>query len=136
MSRTRSTSPAHATVIELAGGIADDLPGYARAKIAHVLSRTRRPVLHSRLRVVRHGDPARERPVVAHLTVDLDGRPLRVRVAATTPREAVDRLVDRLARRLDRAALDWEARRGRTYAGLPGEWRHGFPPEARTARPS
>lgn len=135
MSRTRSTPGQPATVVELAGGIAEDLPDYARAKIAHVLAHTGRPVLYSRLRVVRHRDPARERPVTAQVNVDLDGRPLRVQVAASTPREAVDLLVDRLALRLARSALDWEARRGRTFSGVPGEWRHGYPPAARVNRP-
>jgi hypothetical protein len=135
MSRTRITPALPATVVELAGGIAEDLPDYAREKIAHVLAHTCRPVLYSRLRVVRHRDPAREHPVTAQVNVDLDGRPLRVQVAASTPREAVDKLVDRLALRVSRAALDWEARRGRTFAGVTGEWRHGYPQAARLNRP-
>ncbi|MGE3288526.1 MAG: hypothetical protein AB7J32_20845 [Pseudonocardia sp.] len=132
--RSRSASTPPATIVELVGSIADDLPGYARPKIAHVLARTRRPVPYSRLRVVHHGDPGRERPVTAQLDVDLDGQPLCVHVDARTPREAVDRVVDRLAVRLARMAPGWEARRGRTFTGAPGEWRHGYPPEARTRR--
>jgi ribosome-associated translation inhibitor RaiA len=117
--KSRTTAAAPFTVVELIGQIAEDLPDYARSKIAGVLSRTTRPVLHSRLRLTRHRDPARERPVTAQVNVDIDGRLLHVEVEATTPREAVDRLVDRLAHRLERAALHWEARRGRTYRSTP-----------------
>jgi hypothetical protein len=60
-------------------------------------------VPRSRVRVTRHADPARERPVVAQAHVDLDGRPVHVEVAATRPREAVDLLVDRLTHRLEKA---------------------------------
>jgi ribosome-associated translation inhibitor RaiA len=65
--------------------------------------------------------------VTATVNVDLEGTLLRVRCTGATPREAVDRLVDRLAERVRRAALHWESRRGRMYHGEPHEWRHGFP---------
>jgi hypothetical protein len=94
--------PAAAPVVELSGGISDDLAGYGRDKIAAVLAHAGHPVPHSRLRVVRHHDPARAEPVVATVVVDLDGRPVHVRVTAGTPREAVDLVVARLARRLER----------------------------------
>lgn len=94
--------PAAAPVVELSGGISDDLADYGREKIVAVLAHAGHPVPHSRLRVVRHHDPARAEPVVATVVVDLDGRPVHVRVTAGRPREAVDLVVDRLARRLER----------------------------------
>ena len=112
-----------APVVQLRGHIADDLVQYAEKKMAAVLRHADRPVLHSRVRVTRHADPAREHRVTATATVDLDGSPLNVRVMGSTPREAVDRLIDRLGRRLERAALHWEARRGRNYR-LPRPLRH------------
>lgn len=108
--------PVPEVIVELRGRIAEDLPGYARAKIAAVLARTGRRVLHSRLRVVRHADPARERPVSAHAVVDLAGHAVQVHTDAGTPREAVDLLVDRLAHRLERRARGkgrHSSRRGR-----------------------
>ena len=131
MSRTQQRPARPETVVELRGGVAGDLADYARRKVAAVLSHTGRPVLYSRVRVTRYGDPARERPVVAQVNIDLDGRPVRVQTEATKPREAVDLLADRLAHRLERVARHWETRRGRTFAGEPHEWRHDFPPARR-----
>jgi ribosome-associated translation inhibitor RaiA len=114
-------------VVELHGPIADDLRDYAAKKTAAVLARADRRVLHCRLRVSSPAVPARGRPVTATVNVDLEGTLLRVQCTGSTPREAVDRLVDRLAERVRRAALHWEARRGRMYHGEPHEWRHGYP---------
>jgi hypothetical protein len=123
-------------VVELRGRVAEDLVDYARRKVAGALTHTGRPVLHSRVRVTRHGDPARERPVVAQVNIDLNGRPVRVQVEATTPREAVDLLVDRLAHRLERVTRTWEARRGRTSEIESHEWhRDPRPPAERRIVP-
>jgi hypothetical protein len=107
--RARASAPE--TAVELRGEVADDLVDYARNKIAAVLAHTHHPMLYSRLRVIRHRDPGRERPVTAQANVDLDGRLVRVQTDATTPREAVDRLIDRLKHGLERVAQDWEVRR-------------------------
>jgi len=124
----RGEDPAPAdVVVELDGPIADDLRGYAGKKAAAVLTRADRRVLFCRIRVTGPAVPARGRPATATVNVDLDGTLLHVRCTGSTPREAVDRLVDRLAERMRRAALHWEARRGRMYHGEPHEWRHGFP---------
>ncbi len=88
-------------VVEVRGDIASDLAGYARERVAGVLAHTG-PVLRVHVRVLRHGDPAREKPVTAHANVDLDGRPVLVHAAAARPREAVDLLVERLHHRLER----------------------------------
>lgn len=114
-------------VVELDGPIADDLRGYAVRKVAAVLGRADRRVLHARVRVSRPSVPDRGRPVTAAANIDLEGTLLRVRCTGSTPREAVDRLVDRLDERVRRAALHWEARRGRVFHGEPHEWRHGYP---------
>jgi Sigma 54 modulation/S30EA ribosomal protein C terminus len=132
--RERSAAPE--TVVELRGGVAADLADYARTKLAGVLVHTGRPVLRSRIRVIRHADPARELPVAAQVDLDLGGRFVGVRVEAATPREAVDRLIDRLDRRLERVARHWEARRGRMdhqegNCGNAHEWRHGSLPTRR-----
>jgi ribosome-associated translation inhibitor RaiA len=123
--RERSTPPD--VVVELHGPIADDLRGYAVRKVTAVLVRADRRVLHARVRVSRTSVPDRGRPVTAAANIDLEGTLLRVRCTGSTPREAVDRLVDRLDERVRRAALHWEARRGRVFHGDPHEWRHGYP---------
>jgi len=93
-------------VVELRGEIAADLADYAKLKIAGVLRHTGRAVLRVHVWIERYGDPARERPITAAATVDLDGVPVQVHVAATKPREAVDMLVERLDHRLERMSHD------------------------------
>lgn len=108
----------------------DELPAaaeYARSKIGELTRYASRPVLHARVRLTRHRDPAVQRPVVAQANLDVDGRPVRAQVQADTAREAVDLLAARLRRRLERAAEHWEARRGELPAGT-AEWRHESEP--------
>jgi hypothetical protein len=105
----RTNSP---TTVELNGEIAGDLVRYAQHKITAVLRHTALPVLRVAVVVTRHPDPARDRPVTAHVNVDLNGRLVRVRTDAATPREAVDQLVDGLRSRLERLGSGWRYRRG------------------------
>ena len=122
------------TVVELRGGIADDLVEYTRMKVGAVLARTGRPVHRSRVRVIRHSDPARERPVEAQAHVDLGGRPVVVHVDATKPREAVDLLVDRLAHRLEKAVPERHHKHG--IRGGPAEMTPDEPEIVRHRTPS
>lgn len=110
------------------------LPGaaaYARDKIGGVARLTRRPVLHARVRLSRHADPAVHRPVVAQANLDVDGRIVRAQVEAATAHEAIDLLEARLKRRLERSAEHWEARRGRMPVADEHEWRHQSEPTHR-----
>lgn len=92
-------------VVEVRGEIASDLADYARERMAEVLVYTG-PVLRVHVRVMRHGDPARDNPITAHANVDLDGRPVVVHAAAGKPRAAVDLLVERMRHRLERIRRD------------------------------
>ncbi len=112
------------------------LPGaadYARSKIGGLGRFTHRPVLHARVKLTEHRDPAVERPVVAQANLDVEGRLVRAQVQGATAREAIDRLEARLRHRLERAGEHWEARRGKLPAAGPHEWRHESEP---THRPS
>ncbi|WP_374022541.1 HPF/RaiA family ribosome-associated protein [Mycobacterium sp. HNNTM2301] len=93
---------------------------YARRKIGELTRYASRPVLHARVRLTRHRDPAVQRPVVAQVNLDVGGRLIRAQVQADTAREAVDLVAARLRRRLERAAEHWEARPG---AAAADEWR-------------
>ena len=88
-------------VVELSGGIAPDLIEYLQQKVAAVLAHAARAPLHAHVRVVRHADPARERPVTARASVHLPGVTVHVHAEAATPREAADLLVDRLGHRIE-----------------------------------
>lgn len=104
----------------------DELPAaaeYARRKIGELTRYASRPVLHARVRLTRHRDPAVQRPVVAQANLDVGGRLVRAQVQADTAREAVDLVAARLRRRLERATEHREARRGE-LAATADEWRH------------
>lgn len=113
MRRTREHPAPPDTVVQLPADVPDAVAQYARDKITRLLHRTTVPVLSSHVRVVREENPAVERPVVAHASLDLDGRLIHVRAAASLPHEVIDLLIDRMAHRLERAAPGWQARRGR-----------------------
>ena len=132
MRRTHQRPARPETVVELRGGVADDLVDYARRKVAGVLAHTGRPVLHSRVRVTRHGDPARERPVVAQANVDLDGRPGARAGRGHHPARG-RRSPRRPARPPPRAGRRGAGRRGAgaMFEDEPHEWRHDFPPTPR-----
>lgn len=112
--------------VEVVAG--EEIPETARArarrKIAALVRYANEPVLRARVRLSQSHDPAVARPVIAQGNLDLNGRALRAQVAAATTHEAVELLENRMRRRLDRLARDWEARRGGMPAAESHEWRH------------
>ncbi|MGB8649711.1 MAG: HPF/RaiA family ribosome-associated protein [Mycobacteriales bacterium] len=126
------TSASTATVhVHTQGTVSRAEVTYAREKLAAVLRYARDPVLLVRAKLTRQQDPALERPAIAQVNVDLNGRQVRAQVARPTMREAVDEVHDRLRDRLQRAAGDWEAIRGGRPLPEPREWRHGSRPTVR-----
>ena len=110
------------------------LPGaadYARQKIGALGPLTHRPVLHARVKLTKHHDPAVDRPVIAQANLDVEGRLVRAQAAGVTYGEAIDRLEARLRRQLERTAEHWEARRGRVSGAEPHEWRRDSEPTHR-----
>ena len=110
------------------------LPGaaeYARQKIGSLGRFARGPILHARVRLTRHADPAVENPVVAQANLDVNGRLVRAQVHGATANESIDRLEARLRQRLDRIAGQWETRRDRSAAGADRQWRHDWEPSYR-----
>jgi ribosome-associated translation inhibitor RaiA len=103
----------------------------AKAKIAALGRYTEEPILHCRVRLSRSHDPAVARPVIAQGNLDVNGRVLRVQVAADNAHEAVALLETRLRRKLAGMARHWEARRGAMPEATPHEWRHGAEPTHR-----
>jgi ribosome-associated translation inhibitor RaiA len=102
--RTPIALPDLPAVVELSGSIAPDLVEYLQQKIAVVLAHTGRAAVHAHVRVVRHADPARERPVTARASVRLAGVAVHAHADGATPREAADLLVDRLDQRIARVS--------------------------------
>ncbi len=106
---------------------------YARSKIGRLAKLSHRPVLHAHVKLVRHGDPAVWRPVVAQANLDVQGRPVRAQAEGVTAREAIDRLVARLRHQLERVAEHWEVTRDAIRPTGSYSWHHRSRP---TQRPS
>lgn len=109
---------------ETRGEVSAAAVGSAVEKVRSALRAAHKPVLFARVKLSMSADPAVERPAVSQVNIDLNGRLIRAQAAAETMNEAIDRMRDRLRVRLDRAARNWEAIRGRAAAPAPHEWRH------------
>jgi ribosome-associated translation inhibitor RaiA len=110
------------------------LPGiddYVQEKIGGLVRYTHQPVLHARVRLSRHADPAVSRPVVAQANLDVNGRLVRAQVEGDTAREAVDRLEARLRNRLERVTERREVKRDNASQANSHEWRHQSEPTRR-----
>lgn len=95
------------------------------------------PVLSASATLVHHRDPARERPVQASATIDLNGHWERASVEASEEVEAVD-LLDAKLRRIVTRYNERRQRKGRLHApteGGDGHWRHGDLPTRRSPWP-
>ncbi|AFM15813.1 hypothetical protein Mycch_1003 [Mycolicibacterium chubuense NBB4] len=129
--RNRTDLPDVFDVDVITHGESADAADYARTRIGGLGRLTHRPVLHARVRLTSHRDPAVERPVLAQANLDVEGRPVRAQAYGDTAREAIDRLEAKLTRRLERVAAHWEAQRGGQPAPEPHEWRHESEPAKR-----
>lgn len=121
-----------ASVVDLDITIRGVFPGavdYARNKIGGLGRFTRHPISHARLRLTRGHRDAAESAVIAQVTMDVHGRPVRAQVAAATACEAIDKLEARMRRRLGHVCELWEPHRGPDAAP---PWRHAAKPAARS----
>jgi ribosome-associated translation inhibitor RaiA len=104
---------------------------YVQEKIGGLGRYAHQPVLHARVRLSRHADPAVSRPVVAQANLDVNGRLVRAQVEGNTAREAVDRLEARLRNQLERVAERREIKRDNASQADLHEWRHQSEPTHR-----
>ncbi len=118
---------------ESRGAVPGDAAGLAVDKVRSALRAAHKPVLFARVKLTMAADPAVERPAIAQANIDLSGRLIRAQAAAATMRQAIDLLHDRLRVRLEHAARNWEAIRGREPMGIPHEWRRQSPHAHRPA---
>lgn len=116
---------------EKQGRVPADEVKFAVERVGSLLRVASEPVLFARVKLTRSGNPAMERPAVAQINVDLNGRLIRAHAAGATMREAIEHACDRLRIRLERAERNWSALRGGQPAPGPGEWRHQSPPAPR-----
>jgi ribosome-associated translation inhibitor RaiA len=88
--------------VTVSGDLTAGAAAEAQRRVAALSHYTRAPITHARVRLIR--DPAAGRPVVARASLSVNGRLVRAQVAASTVREAIDRLQPRLRRQLLRLA--------------------------------
>jgi ribosome-associated translation inhibitor RaiA len=100
-------------------------------RVSSLLRMASEPVLFARVKLTMHANPAVERPAIAQINVDLNGRLVRVQSADGTMRAAIEHACDRLRIRLERAARNWAKLRGGQPLPGPGEWRHESMPAPR-----
>jgi ribosome-associated translation inhibitor RaiA len=116
---------------ETRGAVPEGMAGFAVHQVSSLLRVASEPVLFARVKLIMSADPAVERPAVAQVNIDLNGRLVRAQAAGQTMREAVKHACDRLRIQLERAARNWEAVRGGRPVPGPGEWRHQSLPAPR-----
>ena len=108
---------------ESRGAVPEGTVGFAVHRVGSLVRAASEPVLFARVKLIMTADPAVERPAVAQVSADLNGRLVRAQASGQTMREAVEHACGRLRIRLERAAPNWEAVRGSRPVPGPGEWR-------------
>lgn len=125
MARRTPVPPAPTVAVTLRGEVPRRIQEYAAGKIGHVARYSREPVLAAHVVLELAADPARQRPAIAEATLDVNGTPVRAKVAADRMREAIDLLEDRLRRRLVQLEDRVRTRHRRIATAESYEWRHG-----------
>jgi hypothetical protein len=113
------------------GAVPEGAVSFAVHRVSSLLKMAPEPVLFARVKLTMAADPAAERPAIAQVNVDLNGRLIRAQAAGGTMREAVGHACDRLRIRIGRAARNWAAIRGGQPVAGRGEWRHESRPAPR-----
>jgi ribosome-associated translation inhibitor RaiA len=107
------------------GEVSDTVLAEAREKIGALDRVVKGPVLGAHVVLRQERNPRLSKPARAEGEIDLAGRPVRGRVAASTMPEAVDALAEHLQRRLRRYVERLQDGNRRPAAAAPGEWFHG-----------
>jgi len=115
------------------GDVGDEAKKSAQDEISRLVEKLDEPVLFTQVRLVWEPDPARTRRAEAEVRLDVDGDPVRARVAAHTMPEAIDLLINRLRDRLEHRGRRREHGHPTGAPPQPGEWRHGDLPTIRPA---
>lgn len=104
---------------ETRGAVPEGAVDLAVHRVTSLLRVAPEPVLFARVTLTMSADPAVQRPAIAQVNVDVNGRLVRAQAAGETMRAAVEHACDRLRIRLERSARNWEAVRGRPRKSQP-----------------
>lgn len=88
-------------VVTARGEFGDGLTELVTKKLAVIARHAHHPVLAVRVELDRHPDPAVACPVVAKVSVDLNGKQVHAEAIGRNARDAVDQMVARVVRQLD-----------------------------------
>lgn len=113
------------------GAVSEADVDYTLERIRVAIGHVQDPILFARLKLSVAGDPARVKPALAQVVIDIDGELVRAHIAGHTMREAADLLQRHVADKLDQRAQRRDALRTRPAEHEPGEWRHGDQPTDR-----
>lgn len=111
--------------VTLRGNVGELAGSAAEETVARALRHAPAPVRHAHLVLDWLPDPAVERPALAEVGVDVNGRLVRAKAAAPTMSEAVAELDQRLRRQLSQLAERVRTGHRRAATAAVGEWRHG-----------
>ena len=106
------------------GAVPPNSMDVAVEKVRAALRHASEPVLFVKVKLTMSADPAVQRPAVAQVNLDFNGRLIRAQANAESMHEAIDLMCGRLKVRIDRAARNWAAVGGSKPVPLSGEWRH------------
>ncbi|WP_438295526.1 ribosome hibernation promotion factor [Streptomyces sp. HUAS TT7] len=125
-----TTGPTVHIQVETRGQVPRGSARYAREKTLAALDHVSEPILAARVKLTQ----TEGRPAAAQAVVDVNGRPVRAHVAASTMFEAVDLLRDRLTVRLAKVRRHARAGHRNDPACAPQPWRDDAGPEHRPQR--
>ena len=130
MAEQRTRQSTEIAIVEH-GEVPGEAVAYARKRLGSLIDHIAEPVLYSRVKLTQAADPARDRPSVAEVTVDVNGDLVRAHVAGHSMLEAIDLVRGRLHDQLEHRHERERTRHRRPAASGPGEWRHGDRPTQR-----
>lgn len=110
------------------GPVEKEAVAYARQRLSRLSNLKGEPVLFARVKLSQMTDPARTRPALCEVEVDLNGHLIRAHHAAPSMHE----VIDLVQRRLYSVAERRSKRRAPSSPARPDEWHHR---DLRTARP-
>jgi ribosome-associated translation inhibitor RaiA len=113
------------------GAVPPNSMDLAVEKVRAALRHASEPVLFVKVKLTMSADPAVQRPAVAQVNLDFNGRLIRAQANAESMHEAIDLMCGRLKVRINRAARNWAAVGGSKPVPLSGEWRHESAPAHR-----
>jgi ribosome-associated translation inhibitor RaiA len=124
-----TTRPVEVTVAR--GDVPASALDLAREKVGAVLRVAPAPVLSARVTLTHEAAASRQRPAVVRARLDVNGRPVRATVAASSFDEAVDLVEAKLRHGLETLSEKRRSARHEPPAPTPGSWRHGMLPATR-----